>query len=951
MAGTTATPWLATVAGTAGSSTPLVLADPHAVAVIDPRSGRAAYLVGRLSPPSTDPDLVIMRRFVTDHAALLGFGGPDTALAPTRARPTQVGPNRVMRFRLTWRDIPVLRQSVKVELDPEGRVVSVGASLVPLDGPLPDPTPRLDAAQATAAVTAWLAAAHPDRRAARRDQAGAGARPGPPGVAHRARRREPRRSRPRARRRPRLARQPRRPRRRHPRPGRHHAQLRGRRRRHCRHLVRRPARRHRRRARRDAPHRDLRVELQRHVVPRDHRQHADIHVYDASGFSGPATAGAWFDACVQPACFAVSGDDNTWTADEFQASDLQHRARRGATTGTSTAATAPTTRARTSRSRAASTTTTPPAWASSAPWPSAARARARAAVLRRARRRRHELTHVVSWHEWVGLFDTASRARCTASGRRRRAHGRHDRRLRAVALGRRGVRLRGLRWAFNTERMYGYNYQFHAALDAYAAIYGARNYYLGQDGYTPRARIDQLYVGPDDGGGVHTNAVILGRAVYLYAEGGRVDADPDDRPLFGWPADAPRHRVSGIGMAKAERITYQLVTSELVTPFGEIGLGDLEQVEQDATGMRRELERFAAIDFASCLAVAAADGWRVETCAAVRNAYAGVGLMELDGDSDGLADSLDNCRRAANADQADQDGDGVGDACDVCPTVADGDQADQDQDGVGDACACFPCAGADACALASCQHGQCVLTARLRRPPRLHARSLRRGARLPGRSERVPLQHRRRLRRPQRLRRRRALRRRRHLPRRHAARLQRRRGRVHRLVRARGRLPPHRQAGPGQARRGLPRRRDRVRRSATPAPATAATRSAAAATTSSTATTATPARPTRARPCSAASTRRWLATTATSATAASAAITTPAASPAWPWPAPSPTIAAPRRPAIRRSAASPSRRPTPAVRRLRSPHERALRRRPVRREPHARLLHRGRRLRRRLGAL
>ncbi len=37
-----------------------------------------------------------------------------------------------------------------------------------------------------------------------------------------------------------------------------------------------------------------------------------------------------------------------------------------------------------------------------------------------------------------------------------------------------------------------------------------------------------------------------------------------------------------------------------------------------------------------------------------------------DGDGDGVLDSVDNCPRTANADQADVDGDGVGDACDAC---------------------------------------------------------------------------------------------------------------------------------------------------------------------------------------------------------------------------------------------------------------------------------------------
>lgn len=75
----------------------------------------------------------------------------------------------------------------------------------------------------------------------------------------------------------------------------------------------------------------------------------------------------------------------------------------------------------------------------------------------------------------------------------------------------------------------------------------------------------------------------------------------------------------------------------------------------------------------------------------------------LDGDGDGIIDSLDNCPAVANADQTDSDGDGLGDACDVappadadgdgivdsldnCPAIANADQTDSDADGIGDAC-------------------------------------------------------------------------------------------------------------------------------------------------------------------------------------------------------------------------------------------------------------------------
>lgn len=76
-----------------------------------------------------------------------------------------------------------------------------------------------------------------------------------------------------------------------------------------------------------------------------------------------------------------------------------------------------------------------------------------------------------------------------------------------------------------------------------------------------------------------------------------------------------------------------------------------------------------------------------------------------DADSDGIADSSDNCPSTHNADQRDSDADGVGDACDStpfppsdqdsdgipdendnCPATPNGDQVDSDSDGTGDAC-------------------------------------------------------------------------------------------------------------------------------------------------------------------------------------------------------------------------------------------------------------------------
>lgn len=59
---------------------------------------------------------------------------------------------------------------------------------------------------------------------------------------------------------------------------------------------------------------------------------------------------------------------------------------------------------------------------------------------------------------------------------------------------------------------------------------------------------------------------------------------------------------------------------------------------------------------------------------------------DVDGDGDGVADSVDNCPGDPNASQADADGDNVGDVCDNCPADANAGQADSDVDGAGDAC-------------------------------------------------------------------------------------------------------------------------------------------------------------------------------------------------------------------------------------------------------------------------
>ncbi len=57
-----------------------------------------------------------------------------------------------------------------------------------------------------------------------------------------------------------------------------------------------------------------------------------------------------------------------------------------------------------------------------------------------------------------------------------------------------------------------------------------------------------------------------------------------------------------------------------------------------------------------------------------------------DWDDDGIANNVDNCPWAANADQLDSDHDSVGNACDNCPYTPNVTQTDTDGDGLGDAC-------------------------------------------------------------------------------------------------------------------------------------------------------------------------------------------------------------------------------------------------------------------------
>jgi hypothetical protein len=141
-----------------------------------------------------------------------------------------------------------------------------------------------------------------------------------------------------------------------------------------------------------------------------------------------------------------------------------------------------------------------------------------------------------------------------------------------------------------------------------------------------------------------------------------------------------------------------------------IGLGDISEAEMDYDEMAAEFERAAHVDYASCLELTQSNGWSADVCHAVREAYAGVGLMERDRDNDTIVDGADNCPDDANEDQVDGDDDEAGDVCDNCPTVANEDQADADDDGRGDACekpGGSPCSAGAECESNHCVTGVC----------------------------------------------------------------------------------------------------------------------------------------------------------------------------------------------------------------------------------------------------
>jgi Zn-dependent metalloprotease len=683
--------------------------------VFDRHERRLVHATGRLSDPSVEPDEAILRSFTRRHAGMLQLADPRSSLSIERA-PTRYHGSRVYRLRQTVQGVPVMRRAIKVEIAKDGSVRTLSGVTSDELGVLPGMVPTTGAAQAEALARGVLEA----RGAIAIEQVQRAQLMLMPGERNRAAR-----------------------------------------------LIWRVGAVAQQRGAEGIEPRGLLVSLDAHdgavlgvadttrsctdgsagtVVTssetvraqvsgtaaqarpfttcyssmfseyylEDHGHSAELFCYDATSYDNPSTASTWFTACSEPACYTVSTGSNAWLTGDtsYMASDYRNGQKvlqmfrdvfeREGPDGSGEnliIESGMNYNNATSIGMARSIALGKPDYANGKPSYGVIDVMA------------HELTHTMSWHEWVGLFDYG------IEGSVKGIEGAMDEHISdmfgAIALYHLADEkwIGDSRWAHAQERYYGANWPKRNDAQYLVKATCNRNYYRGTSGNTPFAHVSQMYTGADDDGGVHWNAVILGRAVYLFTEGGQANQDPYGAVIASWPAGGPTHKVTGIGMEKMEQIYYHAeITGSFLTALGTFGFGDITQATGDAATMKVQLQHIAHIVLASCEEVSDQQSWPAGTCISVRNGFAAVGLMDADQDMDGAVDPSDNCVTVANGNQADKDGDKVGDACDNCPDEPNAAQADTDKDGLGDACELAkgaPCTSAKPCSTGFCVDGVC----------------------------------------------------------------------------------------------------------------------------------------------------------------------------------------------------------------------------------------------------
>ena len=600
---------------------------PKVRAVVDRRSGRVMYAAGDLSAPSDAPHAVILRRFLHEHAALLDLTDPDEELVLERG-PVRFLGSSIYRFRQVVGDVPVVRRAVVVAVADDGSVRVLSGRTGSMRGHRGYDSARVSADRAREVASSALRQAGQvkvlhvgePRRVLIPDNARLAWRLGVLVDAGEQGRRDP------------------------------HAWL----------------------VTVDAQDgvvlgmadttrsctdgqvgalvtssEQVRLAMEGESGPvvrevetcyssyfdeyflEDHRSDAAIFCYDAAGERDPMAVAVWYSMCSEPACYSYSQPSNEWLsgAAAERATDFRNAqkvlrlfqdrfGRVGADGSGENLIVASGMSYDNARSMGMYRTIALGAGNPAMGYPSYGVVDVIA----------HEFAHIVSWHEWLGFFDYGLEGGVSGAERALDEHVADMFGVIAVDHAADEPWVRDVRWAHAAEQHYRTNYLLRTVSNFHVMADAARNYYNATNGTTPCGHASQIA----SGGGetdAYTNAILLGRAVYLYTEGGFVDRDPYGVRLDGWPADAPAYRVEGIGTDKMEKIVYHAVTTgALATSVGVVGYDGITQ-EEDREAVREQFEAVAHIELASCFEVARQERWPQTVCESVRAAYVGVGLL------------------------------------------------------------------------------------------------------------------------------------------------------------------------------------------------------------------------------------------------------------------------------------------------------------------------------------
>lgn len=130
--------------------------------MFDQRTRRPVHATGRLSEPSSNAEPV-WRAFAREHADLLHLSDPQNELVEERG-PTRYQGAAVHRLRQVVQGVPVWRRSLKIEVEADGVVRTLSGWTDDDLGPLPVMTPSISAGQAVERSLGLLQQRYPKAR-------------------------------------------------------------------------------------------------------------------------------------------------------------------------------------------------------------------------------------------------------------------------------------------------------------------------------------------------------------------------------------------------------------------------------------------------------------------------------------------------------------------------------------------------------------------------------------------------------------------------------------------------------------------------------------------------------------------------------------------------------------------------------------------------------------------